>query len=84
MSRLDRVSSDPLGRFARNPDAHEASAEYGRQVVEAQIERIGELVDGAGLAAPGQPFLEFEDVEPAWAAVERQRSSWVSYGDVSG
>ena len=84
LTRLDRVSSDPLGRFAQNPDAHEASAEYGREVVEAQIVRIGELVDQAELGAPDQPFLEFEDVEPVWAAVERQRSSWVSYGDVSG
>ena len=39
MARLDRVSSDPLGRFAQNPDAHEATAEYGKQVIEAQIAR---------------------------------------------
>jgi hypothetical protein len=30
------------------------------------------------------PQLSFDDVEPAWAATERQRSSWVSYGIVSG
>jgi len=84
LSRLDRVSSDPLGRFAQNPDAHEATAEYGRQVVEAQIARIGELVDQAGSGPPGLPFLGFEDMEPAWAAVEERRPSWVSYGSVSG
>jgi len=37
LSRLDRVSSDPLGRFAQNPDAHEATAEYGRRVIESHI-----------------------------------------------
>jgi creatinine amidohydrolase len=84
MSRLDRVSSDPLGRFAQNPDAQEATAEYGAQVVGAQVDRIGELVDEAGLGPPDLPFLTFDAVEPAWAAVERQRASWVSYGDVSG
>ena len=84
MSRLDRVSSDPLGRFAQNPDAHEATAQYGEQIIETQIARIGELVDEAGLGAPGLPTLTFDDVEPAWAAVERQRPAWVSYGQVSG
>jgi creatinine amidohydrolase len=84
MTRLNRVSSDPLGRFAQNPDAHEATAEYGEQIVEAQIARIGELADQAGLGAPDLPKLTFGDVEPAWAAVERQRPTWVSYGSVSG
>jgi creatinine amidohydrolase len=84
LSRLDRVSSDPLGRFAQNPDAYEATAEYGRQVIEAQVARLGELVDQAGSGPPGLPFLTFEDMEPAWAAVEDRRPSWVSYGSVSG
>ncbi len=84
MRRLDRVSSDPLGRFAQNPDAHEATAEYGRQVIEAQIGRVGELAAEAGLGPPGLPFLSFDDVEPAWAAVLDRRPSWVSYGSVSG
>ena len=78
------MSDDPLGRFAQNPDAQEATAQYGEQIIETQIARIGELVDQAGLGAPGLPTLTFDDVEPAWAAVERQRPSWVSYGPVSG
>jgi creatinine amidohydrolase len=84
MTRLDRVSSDPLGRFAQNPDAHEATAEYGRQVIEAQIDRVGELADQAGDGPPDLPFLSFDDVEPAWATVQDRRPSWVSYGSVSG
>jgi creatinine amidohydrolase len=84
MSRLGRVATDPLGRFAQNPDAGEATAEYGEQIIEAQIAKIGELADQTGLGAADQPFLTFDDVEPAWEAVERERSSWVSYGAVSG
>lgn len=84
MARLGRVASDPLGRFAQNPDAYQATAEYGKQVVETQIDRIGELASDAGLAPSELPFLEFDDVEPAWTAVEQQRSTWVSYGHVSG
>jgi creatinine amidohydrolase len=84
MTRLDRVATDPLGRFAQNPDADEATAAYGEQIIETQIVRIGQLADQAGLGAADLPFLTFDDVEPAWAAVERQRSSWVSYGQISG
>ena len=84
MTRLGRVHTDPLGRFAQNPDADEATAEYGEQIVETQIGRIGALADEAGLGAPDLPFLTFDDVEPVWAAVERQRPTWVSYGQISG
>ena len=84
LTRLDRVASNPLGRFAQNPDAYQATAAYGEQVVEAQIAGIGELADEAGLGPPDLPTLTFDDLEPAWAAVERQRPSWVSYGNVSG
>ena len=84
MTRLGRVATDPLGRFAQNPDASEATAEYGERIIEAQIAKIAELADKAGLGAADQPFLSFDDVEPAWEAVERERSSWVSYGAVSG
>jgi creatinine amidohydrolase len=84
LTRLDRVSSDPLGRFAQNPDAHEATAEYGRQVIEAQIDQVGQLAGQAGAGPADLPFLSFDDVEPAWAAVQAQQASWVSYGSVSG
>jgi creatinine amidohydrolase len=84
LARLDRASHDPLGRFAQGPDAHEATAEYGRQVIEAMITRVGELVDQAGAGPSDLPFLSFDDTEPAWEAVAAQRGSWVSYGSVSG
>ena len=84
LTRLDRVSSDPLGRFAQGPDAHEATAEFGKQVIEAQIARVGELAAEAGLGPAGLPFLSFEDMEPTWTVIQAQQPSWVSYGTVSG
>ena len=51
MSRVGRTASDPLGRFAQNPDAGEASAALGVEILEAQIEAIGKAVqafDAAG------------------------------------
>ena len=84
MTRLDRVSSDPLGRFAQNPDADEATGTTAGRVIEAMIDRIGELAGQAGAGPPDLPFLSFDDVEPAWAAVENHRPSWICYGPVSG
>jgi hypothetical protein len=48
------------------------------------IKRVGELVAGAGAGPSHLPFLSFDDVEPAWAAVDAQRASWDSYGPVAG
>ncbi len=84
LTRASRANHDPLGRFAQNPDAHEATREYGEQIIEAMIERVGQLVDQADTGPADLPFLTFDDREPAWAAVEAQRSQWVSYGPVAG
>ena len=84
LERVGRVANDPLGRFAQNPDAHEATAEYGEQIIEASIARVGELVGQAGVGPIDLPFLSFDDMEPAWAAIEAQRAHWVSYGPVAG
>ena len=48
------------------------------------IQRVGGLVDEAGVGPADLPFLSFDDVEPAWTAVQTQRASWVSYGPVAG
>ena len=53
----------------------EATAEYGRQVIEAMIDRVGELADQAGVGPPDLPFLSFDDVEPTWASVQDRRPS---------
>ena len=49
MSRVGRTASDPLGRFAQNPDAGEASAALGRQILEAQVIAIGKAVQAFAL-----------------------------------
>jgi creatinine amidohydrolase len=81
LALVGRASADPLGRFAQNADAGEATAEYGEQVIEAMIEPVGDVVDEVGVGPSDVPFLAFDDVEPAWVAVDAQRASWVSYGD---
>jgi creatinine amidohydrolase len=84
LTRVSRVTHDPIGRFAQNPDAHEATREYGEQIIEAMIERVGELVDQADSGPADLSFLTFDDMERAWTAIEAQRAQWVSYGPTAG
>jgi creatinine amidohydrolase len=84
LSRVPRTAHHRVGRFAQGPDAGEASAEYGKLIIEAMIDRVGELVATADPPVAEVPFLSFADVEPAWAAVSAVQGDWVSLGLVSG
>lgn len=84
LDRVPNAASHPWGRFAQGADAGEASGEYGRLVIEAMIEQVGELVAALGPHRAEIPVLSFADVEPAWEAVNALRSEWVSLGLVPG
>jgi creatinine amidohydrolase len=84
LSRVPRSAHHRVGRFAQGPDAGEASAEYGKLIIEAMIDRVGELVATADPPVAEVPFLSFADVEPAWDAVSAVQGDWVSLGVVSG
>jgi creatinine amidohydrolase len=84
LGRVPRAASHPVGRFAQGPDAGEASAEYGKLIIEAMIDRVGELVAAADPPVADVPFLSFADVEPAWDAVLAEQAEWVSLGLISG
>ena len=84
LDRLDRTTASPLGRLAQNPDAAGATADYGREIIEATLGSIERLVADAGVGPSDPPWLAFDDVEPAWARVVEQRRTWVSYGSEPG
>jgi creatinine amidohydrolase len=84
LDRVPRASSHSWGRFAQGADAGDASREYGRLVMEAMIDRVGELIAAASQHPTGIPFLSFADVEPAWEAINAQRPAWVSLGLIPG
>lgn len=48
LTRVGRVNSHPLDPFGQDPDADQPTAEYGEQIVEAQIAKIAEHVDRPG------------------------------------
>lgn len=80
MDRANRAhQASGLGRFAQNPDVEEASAEKGRDILEASLQAIGEAVAGFAVNRETEAlFIPMEAVDGAWDRVRALRSSWRS------
>jgi creatinine amidohydrolase len=76
LGRAHRAQDADLGRLGQNPDATDASAEFGREIHEAQLARIGDVVRDFKLEASTSDFISFDDIEPIWAELFARRNSW--------
>lgn len=78
LDRVGRVATDELGRFAQNPDAGEATAAHGEAIIEASLDRIGEMVAGADDREVAVPTVSIETCEKIWSRVEERADQWVT------
>lgn len=78
LDRVGRVDTDELGRFAQNPDAGEATAAHGEAIIEASLDRIGEMVRGAGDREVLLPTVSIESCEEIWDRVREREDQWVT------
>ena len=76
LDRAGRIHTDPLGRFAQNPDAEEARAAEGRRILDLSLDRLGAVVADFTLAARNAPFIPMDTLAPVWTAITDQRSAW--------
>jgi creatinine amidohydrolase len=76
LSRVNRVGSDPLGRFAQNPDAGEANAAEGRRMLEVALDSLKRVVDGFTLRTRNAPHIPMEAMAPLWAKLDAERPRW--------
>jgi creatinine amidohydrolase len=76
LSRADRVRNDPLGRFAQNPDAGEATTADGRRMLDLALERLGEIVNGFSLKNRGASFIPMEAMPLLWERINAGRAGW--------
>lgn len=81
MERAPRVATDPLGRFAQNPDVAEATAEEGRAILDAALAAIGAAVQALRYDLPPLPFIPMKDMEPLWQHILSQRAAWATLQD---
>jgi creatinine amidohydrolase len=76
LERLGDINSSPLGRFAQGDDASEATAEYGRRILEHSLTELERLI------AASQPFLEtieplsIEAAEEIWQRIAERQDEW--------
>lgn len=78
MDRAPRVTADPLGRFAQNPDVTEATAEEGRAILEASLTTIGDAVQKFALDDVAPDFVPMTAMEPVWQEILAQRNRWMT------
>lgn len=76
LDRADRVGTDPLGRFAQNPDVIQATAEEGKRILDASIEALGTAVNGFVFTETPMDFITMDAAAEAWKAVDRMRPAW--------
>ena len=76
LSRAGRTATDPLGRFAQNPDADQATAADGRRMLDLALDRLGAAVDGFSLVNRNAPFIPMDAMEPVWAGIAARRADW--------
>lgn len=77
MTRVERTASDPLGRFAQNPDASAASATLGVEILEASLGSIGRALRTFTLEPPpDDEFIPMESLTAIWRSIVAGRSGW--------
>ena len=81
LQRISDISSSTLGRYAQGEDASEATAEYGRAILEHSLEELGRRI------ADCQPFeetiepLSIKATEPIWRRILARQDQWCTLSE---
>jgi creatinine amidohydrolase len=77
LGRVERARSDRLGRFAQNPDADEASAALGADILEAALASIRRALEEFALKPSSEStFIPMESMVAVWASILADRANW--------
>lgn len=80
MDRVGEVSVNPLGQYAQGEDAKEASADLGKDIMEACLASIGKSVEAFRSKAKSSQGrnITYQEVEAVWQKIEKKKSEWVT------
>jgi creatinine amidohydrolase len=80
LAQIAQPRTPALGRFALNPDAGEASAALGKDILKRSVAAIGGLVDAhaQSLAPPAPPKLGHGETSAVWQRIEARRGEWMT------
>jgi creatinine amidohydrolase len=77
LQRVGRTRTDPLGRFAQNPDAAEASADLGRSILELSLSAIRDALRGMTMVKDRE-FISIEQVAAVWQPIVARSEAWAT------
>lgn len=76
LDRADRAQNPRYGQMAQNADANQASPEFGREILEAELTALGHIVASFRLDTTIESFISLEDVQPVWEQIALSRLEW--------
>ncbi|MGW6357820.1 creatininase family protein [Streptomyces sp. NPDC055092] len=80
LTRAGDTKFSPLGRFAQNPDAAQATAEHGSAVLEKSLDALKEIVVSCQpLEAKAEAeiqLLSIEETEQIWQRIAARSDEW--------
>lgn len=81
LGRVDERVTSPLGRFAQGEDAARASAEYGRDILEASLLELALRAEALGPHVDEITPLTLEETEVIWARVVARTDEWCTLSE---
>jgi creatinine amidohydrolase len=78
MSAINRMNeTDSLGRFAQGLDAHAASAEMGKDIIEKSLKFIGKIIEKIpSQTSETNKMLNYDVVEEMYKTLVNRKSEW--------
>jgi creatinine amidohydrolase len=76
LARVGDIDTSPLGRFAQGEDAAEASAEYGRAILEHSLDELARQIHAALPYEDAIEPLGIEETDEIWQRILARKGEW--------
>lgn len=83
LNRIEDIGTSPLGRFAQGEDAAKASAQHGREILEASLSELDRRLRGIRPTAESIDPISLDEAEDIWQRVNGSRSSWCTLSEAN-
>lgn len=82
IERTRDATSSTLGRFAQGEDAHQATAEHGRDILERSLAELGRRVAHVRTTERTADWLGIDDTERIWSRILGRREQWCTLSEL--
>ena len=79
MERIENANTSELGKLAQGKDAHEATAEFGKEIMDIAHRHLGEIISQLTLDQNAKnPMINYHTVEKIWSDVVEKKDQWLT------